>query len=81
MPPKGKGNVLKYDTFGEEKFHDIPMKELRKMMSSKGLDINGSINDLWKRCRNHAPVMPTKKKYKKLIERCADQPIGLLELL
>ena len=64
MSPKGKGNAPKHDTFGEEKFHDILMKKLRKMMSSKGLDINGSINDLRKCCKNHVLVMSMKKKQK-----------------
>ena len=59
--PKGKGNMPTHDTFGVEKFYDIPIKELRGMMSSKGLDTNSSINNLQKRCKNHAPVTPTKK--------------------
>ena len=50
-------------------------------MSSKGIDISGSINDLRKRCKNHVPVILTKKLHKKLIKGYTDQPIGLMELL
>ena len=50
-------------------------------MSSKGIDISGSINDLRKQCKNHVPVILTKKLHKKLIKGYTDQPIGLMELL
>ena len=47
-PPEDKYNMPKYDTFGPEKYHDIPIKELKIIMSSKGIDISGSINNLRK---------------------------------
>ena len=71
----------KYDTLGDEKFCNIPIKELKEMMKIRNFNINGTLYDLRKRYKNTNPLIATRKKYKKLIKKYIDKPIRLLELL
>ena len=80
-PPKGKQDAPKCDMEGELKHHDVPAKELKQLMIKEKICIKGSINDLRKRCKNHKPPVPTKKKFSKVVKGCVGAPIGLLELL
>ena len=70
-----------YDAFGPEKFHDIPIKELKETMKNHNMITTGTINDLRKRCKFATPPIPKKKKCEKLMKGHAGQPIGLMELL
>ena len=63
-PSEGNTNMPKCHTLGKEKFCNVLIKEFKQMMDKRKLNINGTMHDLRKRCKNTNSLIATRKKYK-----------------